>query len=198
MMLTFIELHPFATVRDKYLDDDEFAALQRYLATHPHAGKVIPRSGGCRKLRWAPEGRGGSDGSRRLLNMRKLPEKELAKWEKTRDLNSELMQALHRMKGNKWARKTVFFPLSDGSYRRVVKRRDGTVEKDDVIPAEKASVAAARASTGMSQAAFAKLLGVSVRTLQEWEQGRKEPSGAAATLLKVAARHPEVLQEMAP
>ena len=53
------------------------------------------------------------------------------------------------------------------------------------------------ASTGLSQAAFAKLLGVSVRTLQEWEQGRKMPSGAAATLLKVASRHPEVLQELA-
>jgi putative transcriptional regulator len=38
---------------------------------------------------------------------------------------------------------------------------------------------------------------VSVRTLQEWEQGRKIPSGAAATLLKVAARHPNVLQELA-
>jgi putative transcriptional regulator len=49
----------------------------------------------------------------------------------------------------------------------------------------------------LSQAAFARLLGVSVRTLQEWEQGRKIPSGAAATLLKVAARHPKVLQELA-
>lgn len=130
--------------------------------------------------------------------MRKLPERELAQWEKTRDLNSELMQALHRMKGGKWVRKTEFFPQPDGSYRRVITRRNGTVEKDDVIPAEKAQVAAARAATGMSQAAFAKLLGVSVRTLQEWEQGRKAPSGAAATLLKVAARHPEVLQEMTP
>jgi putative transcriptional regulator len=48
-----------------------------------------------------------------------------------------------------------------------------------------------------SQAAFAKLLGVSVRTLQEWEQGRKIPSGAAALLLKVATRHPKVLKELA-
>ena len=56
--------------------------------------------------------------------------------------------------------------------------------------------ALARAATGLSQATFAKLLGVSVRTLQEWEQGRKAPSGAAVTLLKVAARHPEVLQDI--
>jgi putative transcriptional regulator len=76
-------------------------------------------------------------------------------------------------------------------------RRDGTIEKDETIPAEKALVASARAATGFSQTAFARLLGVSVRIVQEWEQGRKEPSGAAATLLKVAARHPKVLQELA-
>ena len=129
--------------------------------------------------------------------MAKLSEKELAAWEKTRDLNAELMQTLHEMKRGDWARKTEFTTQVNGSIRRVVTRRDGTIEKDEIIPAEKAQVLAARAATGLSQAAFAKLLGVSVRTLQEWEQGRKLPSGAAATLLKVASRHPEVLQELA-
>jgi putative transcriptional regulator len=129
--------------------------------------------------------------------MAKLSEKELTAWEKKRDLNTELLQALHDMKGGEWARKTEFTPQADGSIRRVISRCDGTIEKDDIIPAENALVAAARAATGLSQAPFARLLGVSVRTLQEWEQGRKIPSGAAATLLKVAARHPEVLQELA-
>lgn len=55
-------------------------------------------------------------------------------------------------------------------------------------------IAHARLVAGLSQAAFAALLGVSVRTLQDWEQGRREPSGAAKTLIKVAERHPEVLQ----
>ena len=59
------------------------------------------------------------------------------------------------------------------------------------------SVGAVRASTGLSQAAFATLLGVSVRTLQEWEQGRRAPSGAARTLLMVAARNPQALLEVA-
>ena len=57
-------------------------------------------------------------------------------------------------------------------------------------------VAAARLSSGLSQAAFASLMGVSVRTLQDWEQGRRAPSGAARTLIKVAERHPEVLREL--
>jgi putative transcriptional regulator len=129
--------------------------------------------------------------------MAKLSAKELGAWEKKRDLNAELTQALHEMKRGEWARKTEFTTQPDGSIRRVISRRDGTIEKDEIIPAEKAQVAAARAATGLSQAPFAKLLGVSLRTLQEWEQGRKIPSGAAATLLKVATLHPEVLQELA-
>lgn len=57
-------------------------------------------------------------------------------------------------------------------------------------------IASARIASGLSQTAFASLMGVSVRTLQDWEQGRREPSGAARTLIKVAARHPEVLREL--
>ena len=129
--------------------------------------------------------------------MTKLYGKKLAAWEKTRDLNAELQQAVRDMKRGKWARKTEFIPQGDGSIRRVITRRDGTVEKDHVIPAGDTSVRAARAATGLSQAQFARLLGVSVRTLQEWEQGRKAPSGAAATLLRIAERRPEVLKEVA-
>ncbi len=58
-------------------------------------------------------------------------------------------------------------------------------------------VAQARAASGLSQTQFARLMGVSVRTLQEWEQGRRKPSGAAQTLLAVAVRHPQVLRELA-
>lgn len=129
--------------------------------------------------------------------MAKLSETELTSWEKTRDLNAELLQALQEVKRREWSRKTEFIPQPDGTVRRVITRRNDTVEKDEVISTERAQVALARAATGLSQSAFAKLLGVSVRTLQEWEQGRKLPSGAAATLLNVATRHPEVLQELA-
>jgi mRNA-degrading endonuclease RelE of RelBE toxin-antitoxin system len=72
-MFTFIELHPFAAVRDKYLDDDEFAAFQLYLARHPDAGDVIPQSGGCRKLRWTAEGRGKRGGVRVIYFLRLAP-----------------------------------------------------------------------------------------------------------------------------
>ncbi len=55
------------------------------------------------------------------------------------------------------------------------------------------NVQALRERTGLSQSAFAALLGVSTRTLQEWEQGRRQPTGSARALLRVAERHPRAL-----
>ncbi len=58
-------------------------------------------------------------------------------------------------------------------------------------------VAEIRKKTGLSQARFAQLLGVSVRTLQDWEQGRRSPSGAARTLLMIADKNPNAILEVA-
>ena len=68
------------------------------------------------------------------------------------------------------------------------------IERGDVGRVRRLSpVSAIRERTGLSQAIFARLLGVSVRTLQEWEQGRRTPTGAAKTLLQLAARDPKSL-----
>lgn len=65
-----------------------------------------------------------------------------------------------------------------------------------VTEATLSSVMAARQAVGLSQVQFADLMGVSVRTLQQWEQGRRSPSGAAKTLLRVAEKHPEFLLDL--
>jgi len=69
----------------------------------------------------------------------------------------------------------------------------GKLGKVNMVPV---SIAAeARQRLGMSQAQFAGMLGVSVRTFQDWEQGRREPSGAAKALLRVAAIRPDAVHE---
>ena len=97
-----------------------------------------------------------------------------------RDLNAELQSLMTDAKAGAWARKTEFTKRTDGGWRRRVVRADGTVEKDEIIP------------PGAS-AQFARLIGVSLRTLQEWEQGRKRPSGPASALLRIVASNPEVV-----
>ena len=84
------------------------------------------------------------------------------------ELGKKLLQSVREMKAGKAARVTR------------------------VAPNE---VAVARQKTGLSQAQFAKALRISARTLQEWEQGRRQPSGAAQALIQIAFRHPEVIAE---
>jgi len=87
---------------------------------------------------------------------------------KSRDIGAEILQGLREIKR--------------AEYGRVINVPD---------------IARIREKTGLSQARFAQLLGVSVRTLQDWEQGRRAPSGAARTLLMIAARSPQALLEVA-
>ncbi|MGH8455722.1 MAG: helix-turn-helix domain-containing protein [Stenotrophobium sp.] len=126
--------------------------------------------------------------------MAKLTGKALAEFERKRDLNAELLQAVRDMRAGRWARKTEFLPRKDGKILRRISLRDGTVESEQVITDE--SPAAARARTGLSQTRFASVLGVSTRTLQDWEQGRRRPSGAARALLTIATQRPDVFREV--
>jgi len=77
------------------------------------------------------------------------------------------------------------------SVRQMKAGEAARITKVDISP-----IVTARNTLGLSQSRFAELLGVSKRTLQEWEQGRRTPTGAAKTLLRVVERHPEVLREL--
>lgn len=92
-------------------------------------------------------------------------------------------------------------PLSAAKMRAKEAKRDLAAELLESVKQMKAGktrvvltpAVDAREKTGLSQSQFAKLLGVSVRTLQGWEQGRKQPSGAARTLLAIAQKNPKAL-----
>lgn len=97
-------------------------------------------------------------------------------------------------------------PLTDVELEKYEAKRDIGAELVQAIREMKAGpgrvvtspVIEARKKTGLSQSQFAALLGVSVRTLQGWEQGRKQPSGAARTLLAIASTNPKVVLAVAP
>lgn len=102
--------------------------------------------------------------------MRKMTEKQLRKWEASRDIGEEILQGVRDLKAGRVGRRYTI-----ASY----------------------PIVRAREKSGLSQAEFAQLLGVSVRTIQDWEQGRREPNAAAKTLIKVAELHPSVLRKIA-
>jgi putative transcriptional regulator len=89
------------------------------------------------------------------------------------------------------AKRDVWQEVLDGV--REIKARGGKRTKVEA----KSHIVRVRLKSGLSQAQFAAALGVSKRTLEQWEQGRRKPSGAARQLLKIADRHPEVLSEVA-
>ncbi len=94
-------------------------------------------------------------------------DKELEKMEKGRDIWQEVLDGVREIQAEKGKRVSVSLPAA----------------------------ARVRKALGLSQREFAEILGVSIRTLQDWEQGRRRPSGAAATLLRIVEKHPDLLRE---
>jgi len=74
--------------------------------------------------------------------------------------------------------------------------RRGELKPSRVFEFKQPDVQAIRKKYGLSQDKFAKLLGISVATLRNWEQGRRRPEGAARVLLRVAAKHPEAILDV--
>src|SRR5665811_1140530 len=97
---------------------------------------------------------------------KKLTGRALAGFERERDIWQEVLDGVREIKAGR-GKRSVAEPRSP--------------------------VVRARLKSGLTQAQFAALLGVSKRTLEQWEQGRRAPSGAAKTLIRVAVLHPEAV-----
>ncbi len=98
-----------------------------------------------------------------------LSEKELLERDAGRNIGEELLDAVRDVKA--------------GNY-------------GDSYELEANQIVSTRMKCGLSQSQFADALRISPRTLQQWEQGRRKPSGAAETLLRIVDKHPEVLLEL--
>lgn len=81
------------------------------------------------------------------------------------------------------------------SVRQAGRIRRGTLKPSRVTEFRPADVRAVRAKLGISRSEFALMIGVSVATLRNWEQGRRTPDGPALALLRVAARNPKAVAE---
>src|SRR5690242_6739217 len=101
---------------------------------------------------------------------KKINARQLARLESSRDVWQEVLEGATQIKAGR-GKRTLAQPRSP--------------------------IVRVRLKAGLTQAQFATLLGVSARTLEQWEQGRRVPSGAAKTLIRVAELHPEVLREIA-
>jgi putative transcriptional regulator len=94
-------------------------------------------------------------------------------------------------------KKELFEELKQ-SLREANEIKRGQLKPGRVFRVEpQSAVVRVRSQLGLSQTKFASLLGISADTLQNWEQGRRSPTGPAKVLLKIATRHPEVLLEVA-
>lgn len=72
----------------------------------------------------------------------------------------------------------------------------GTKKPSRTFQFPESEVRKIREHYGLSQDKFASLMGISVATLRNWEQGRRKPEGPARVLLRIAARHPEALLDL--
>jgi putative transcriptional regulator len=81
------------------------------------------------------------------------------------------------------------------SIKQAGKIKRGEAKPSRVTKMASVDVKAIRQQLGKSQSEFARMIGVSVSTLQNWEQGRRRPEGPARALLKVAAANPEAVAE---
>ncbi|MCI0518775.1 MAG: helix-turn-helix domain-containing protein [Chloroflexi bacterium] len=91
-----------------------------------------------------------------------------------RDIGQEILEGIRDVKAYKEGKKTL---------------RTHTLKAP-------APVRVIRMKLSLSQSAFAGLMGVSVRTIQDWEQGRRKPSGPAAALLRIAEQTPDVFMRL--
>jgi DNA-binding transcriptional regulator YiaG len=178
---SLVETPTFLADVDLFWTEDERLEFFQWLANNPEVGRVIPGSGGCRKTRWSQRGTGKRGGVRVIYFIRpdareiwllliygKMTSRKTTRQSRREALGRKLLESVREMKTGEAARTTI---------------------------ARLNEVARARAKSGMSQDTFARALGISKRTLQDWERGRRAPTGAAHTLIRIANRHPHVVRE---
>jgi putative transcriptional regulator len=171
-MYTFAETPTFVADADKLWSEAERLEFFTWLSSNPESTSLVCclAKSGCfssmpNRCETTFPVNCLKQSERKSKMANKIPTKRISSGEA---LGLKLLQSVREMKAGRAARSTQ-------------------VEPNEVVQA--------RQNTGLSQAQFAEALSISKRTLQEWEQGRRSPSGAAQTLIRIAKNHPEVVRE---
>lgn len=176
--MKFVETAVFTRLVKSALPDDDYRLLQTVLLLRPEQGALIPGTGGLRKIRWGGKGHRKRGGYRVIYYL---------------DRNSEAFYMLTGTEGVQMNNKD-YAKLTE-SIKQAGKIRRGKMKAARTTTYHAADVRAIRNKLGKSQSEFALLIGVSIATLQNWEQGRRRPEGPAQALLRIADRNPRAVAD---
>ena len=201
-MYTIAETDRFKKKAATLWTEEERLAFLVWLASHPLQGDVIPNGGGLRKVRWHMAGKGKRGGVRviyyNLLADGLIIAADIYAKNERENIGAKDLHNLNDEIKNWDIPAIVAAAVAD----------DPDINPDDLAaslaeiqagqyhPVTITAITETRHKTGLSQNKFAAALGIPANTLKSWEQGQRKPSGAAAALLKLLDKHPELIHEL--
>lgn len=196
-MYTVVESSIFEAEKVRYWSDDECLEFVSWIACNAKAGEVVPGSGGVRKIRWQAKGAGKRAGVRVIyfagienyVHLMTIYGKK-----RQREYNGKRLEESKRGTSPMSKNNRIEDADRDLAAELLAAAKEIKSGNGKVVPTSE--IVAARVNLNMSQAQFSALLGVSVRTLQKWEQNERQPSAAAQKLITIALKRPEVLIEL--
>jgi putative transcriptional regulator len=195
--MRFVETPIFTRIITR-LDDEEYRSLQIALMLRPEQGP-IRGAGGLRKVRWAMPGSGKRGGLRVIYYWAPRGQTfyiAVCIFEERTGGPDSSAGAPPGTTGPRGIQvKEAAFRELVASVRQAGRIRRGRLKAGRTTVFRPTDVQAVRAKLGASQTEFALMIGVSVATLRNWEQGRRTPDGPALALLRVAAKNPKAVAE---
>jgi len=199
-MQTVAETPTFSRQADKLFNEDERRDLIDYLAEHPLAGDEIPGTGGVRKVRFGASGRGKRGGVRVIyfFGGEGVPIYALLAYSKVRQDRFEPRRAPSggRSRGGHQVSREAkeMSTFGEDLIQSLNEALDHAKGDGPAIVHTPISPREVRMEAKLTQTQMAALMGMSLSGYRKWEQGRRQVSGPAATLLRVIAREPEAVK----
>lgn len=195
--MIFIETPIFTRLVTALGDDDSYRQLQQLLTRDPRAGDLIQGTGGLRKIRMAASGRGKRwwcEGHLLLLRIG-IPNRNAVRLSEECSHRPQYRTKADSVqdRGNLEAttmNKKLFAELVQSM------EQAGEIIRGERAPSRELNIDSVtikkiRQAARLSQAKFAKVIDVQVTTLQNWEQGRRDPTGPAKALLRAISKDPK-------